>query len=596
MDESTAPSARATASTSDLASASTSAPPGRALGWLAFFLWLAVLPLLTLALATGEPSAAVATAALWVGTQVLGTLRRAARHRARGGNGASWSVRAAAWWVAFGVLAALVLLRWPGPAAEALERGRAALAPWTSAVPPWSPADLPLARWLTAVLALGGAGAAGLFAAYLGSDSQAPATVRRGASAWLRCIAWTCLLAALAPALALRAPVAAELLLAALQAALAAAAIELLGRAVLAGWRRAYDRVPHPGAAVLASAWLPALLGSRAHPLRSLFAGLADGFGVDLRGTYALEVMRRALLPIALALGLVGLAASALLTVPTGQVAVVERFGARRSAPLGPGLHLVWPWPCSRVTLVPTSRVSSLDIGFRGARRAADLLWTVQHADVEHTLLLGDGLELLAISATLEYRVRDPLAYTTSTQNPEQALVALAERELLRATVGRALDDVLSENLTQFGAEVRVAIQDAAERAGLGLEVLGLVLLGLHPPLAVAEDYQQGLAAQVDQDRQRAVAEGYAESQRLAAEGRAESTVAAAQSFAAERLARARGEAAAFESRRAAAALAPELYRSTAYLRALERALDGHPYHLIDARIEADGGAIWLLE
>jgi regulator of protease activity HflC (stomatin/prohibitin superfamily) len=384
---------------------------------------------------------------------------------------------------------------------------------------------------------------------------------------------------------------------AALLAALVAlVAIEVLARAAVASWRRFYDRVPHPGARLAADALVPRLFASRANPVASLFAVLADAFGVDLRGTYALTVARRALGPVLLGLALVAWSATALVTVPFDRVGVAERFGVRSATPLAPGPHLLPPWPFGRVELVATETVRSVDLGYRGARAEADRLWTVAHADEEYTLLLGDGLELVLINARLEYRVSDPVAFVYGVQNPRATLAALAERELTRATVDRRLEDVLSENIDRFGAEVAAAVQAAADACGLGVELLGLVVQGLHPPLAVAEDYQAVVAAQVEQDRQAAQAEGYAERERLAAEGRVASTVSAARADAAGRLARARGEAAAFGALRAASAAAPGLFRMTAYLAALERALDGRPYHVVDRRIEADGGAIWLLE
>ena len=66
-------------------------------------------------------------------------------------------------------------------------------------------------------------------------------------------------------------------------------------------------------------------------------------------------------------------------------------------------------------------------------------------------------------------------------------MTALAERELTRATVDRRLEDVLSENVERFGSDVAENVQSAADRRGLGIEVLGLVVSGLHPPLAVEQ-------------------------------------------------------------------------------------------------------------
>ncbi|MEO0650315.1 MAG: protease modulator HflK, partial [Planctomycetota bacterium] len=373
-------------------------------------------------------------------------------------------------------------------------------------------------------------------------------------------------------------------------------ALELTLRMLTATWLAFYDRVPHPGSRLATDAWIPRLFASRLNPLTSLFTTLADAFGVDLRGTYALVVARRALGPIVLALAFVGWLATGAVSVPLGHVAVAERFGARLAEPLGPGLHLRLPWPLARAELVATDRVRDLALGYRGGKQDADRLWTVAHADEEYTLLLGDGTELVSLNARLEYRVTDPVAFVYSSRAPEAVLGALAERSLTRATIDRRLEDVLSENVTSFGAEVATRVQQAADSRGLGVEVLGLVVRGLHPPLAVAEDYQRVVAAQVERDRMRADAEAYADRERIAAQGVATTRVRRAQADAATRLARARGEAAAFTGLVAASRSAPALFRRTAYLRALREALEGRPFHVIDRRIEDDGGDIWLLE
>ncbi|MHC4262330.1 MAG: protease modulator HflK [Planctomycetota bacterium] len=429
----------------------------------------------------------------------------------------------------------------------------------------------------------------GLLAPYLAARDEAPL------AAWYRTGAWLLILAGL-EALAELADVSTSAFATTAEIVVGVTAVEVLTRAALASWQRFYDRVPHPGSTVAAKALTVRLLGSRRDPLTSLFGVLSDGFGVDLRGTYALVVVRRALGPVLLGLAVLGWLSTSLVSVPFDSVGVAERFGVRSPEPLEAGLHLLPPRPFGRVELVPDGAVESIDVGYRGARTDADRLWTVAHADQEYTLLLGDGLELLSINARLEYRISDPIAYVDSVQNPVATLTALAERELTRATVDRRLEDVLSENVERFGSDVAENVQSAADRRGLGIEVLGLVVSGLHPPLAVAEDYQIVVAAQVERDRLLAAAEGHAERERIKATGDATVTVESARAEAHERLARARGDATAFASLAEAYAAAPDLYRTTAYLRTLERTLEGVSFHLIDARIEADGGAIWLLE
>ena len=63
-----------------------------------------------------------------------------------------------------------------------------------------------------------------------------------------------------------------------------------------------------------------------------------------------------------------------------------------------------------------------------------------------------------------------------------------------------------------------------------------------------------------------------------------------------ERLSLARGEAIAFETLEAQYNANPELFRFRRRVEILESSLSGKPHHIIDSRIERDGGALWFLQ
>ncbi|MEM9381128.1 MAG: protease modulator HflK [Planctomycetota bacterium] len=469
----------------------------------------------------------------------------------------------------------------------------------------------PLAPW--ARLGESGEGAAGstvhasvlvavallsaLVAQYYGAVSRELAPEARGVACWFRAATW--IAAAGAAGLFLRASGRAGIdahVGHVLLAAVVLLGVELTVRALWASWRHTYTEERHPGGGVGTDVFSLRLLCSRFNPSASLFGVLADAFGIDLRGAWALTFMRRSLAPILAGLLVLGWLSTSFVMVHASDLGLVERFGRLDREPLRPGLHVVLPWPMHRVTRVPVQRVQTIPIGFVGAREDASMLWTVAHADEEYKLLLGDGRDLVTVNASLHYRIRDPFAYAYSVQNADEALAILADRVLMQRTVGRSLDEVLSENLAAFGAELEGAIQAESDARALGFEIVDLTLTGLHPPVNVAADYQAVVAAGIDQITSVLEAQAYRETEGHRAGGEVARLRSGAEAHAVTRLATARGEAAAFQALRVAHAVSPQAFGLVRYLQVIEKQLAGKRFHVIDHTIEEAGGAIWLVD
>ena len=194
---------------------------------------------------------------------------------------------------------------------------------------------------------------------------------------------------------------------------------------------------------------------ARWNPLASLGDALQESLGVDLRTTWAIQFLRAAVEPMVVAVVLFGWLCTGLVRVGPEEVGIHERLGRPLSrTPLGPGLHVVEPWPVGQLRRVSTKRVSTMPIGAEEHGEEGeeeehdgpeDTLWARMHAEEEYTLLLGDGRDLVTLDGLLHYRV-SPTRTPTSTGRriPEEGLRAAAYEALTRRTVGRSLDAVLS--------------------------------------------------------------------------------------------------------------------------------------------------------
>ena len=261
-----------------------------------------------------------------------------------------------------------------------------------------------------------------------------------------------------------------------------------------------------------------------------------------------------------------------------------------------PGLVVGLPWPFDRVRRVEMSSGFAACPWGTEPKAGADALWTQYHAAEEYNLLLGNGRDLVTVNAEVLYRINDVHSWLYRCQNPEQALQTLSYRALMDATVDKTLDEVLSRDIASFSARMHQRIQDEADQEELGVEVVAFNLRGLHPPVAVAEQYQAVVAAQLDRTTSIMGAELYRQVALPMAQAVALSKEHEASAARASRLAKANGEATAFNTLVAQYRVSPRLYRFRKRLETLETVLENESYYLLDARIEQDGGAVWILK
>ncbi|MFC1474731.1 protease modulator HflK [bacterium] len=337
------------------------------------------------------------------------------------------------------------------------------------------------------------------------------------------------------------------------------------------------------------------ILVSKANPVSSFFESLEEYFGINLKSTWALDFAKRSLLPIAVLLALVGWLCTSLVMISLTEQGIHERFGKPVSRePLEPGLHLIYPRPIDRIVRVPVHRTNVMGIGYEEAVVGASMLWTKAHAAEEYSLLIGDGRDLVSVNAELIWRVGDIYEYLYGSQNPEETLKVLAYRVLLKETVDKNLDGVLSENVETFCDRVRDAIQKEAEGHHLGIEVTAFYLKGLHPPIDVAPDYQAVISAQVDKVTRIINANVYREQTLPMTRAEALWAVNGALAQKNTRLMEAKGEAIKFTTLEKQYSVSPELFRMRRRMETLEKTLKMKPLYIIDDRIEGVGGSLWI--
>jgi regulator of protease activity HflC (stomatin/prohibitin superfamily) len=341
------------------------------------------------------------------------------------------------------------------------------------------------------------------------------------------------------------------------------------------------------------------VLGSRTNIFGSILDSAERQLGIDLRSTWALVVLRRSLEPLLLSLLLIGWLSTAVTVVGIEEQGLIERLGVPVGGdPLLAGLHVHWPWPVDKVFRIPVRRVQVLEVGHEGeeAPGPENVLWAVEHAPNEFTLLLGNGRDLITVDAGVQFRIVDARAFRYHCQNPAQALSAIAYRAVMRNTVNLTLSDALSQNVAGLTVRMRDMIQRDADALGLGVAVLGFTVGGMHPPVAVAKDYQGVVSAELRKVTAVVSAQVYRVRVLPLSESAALVGSNTARAEGAEALATAAGEAWSFRTLEAQYRAAPNEYFFRRRLETLEKSLANRGFTLVDARFERDGGELWVTQ
>ena len=251
------------------------------------------------------------------------------------------------------------------------------------------------------------------------------------------------------------------------------------------------------------------------------FAGAIDyQFGFKVSQTWFYKLLEEAVLPLALFAIATLYALSCMVVVGPGEQAIIERLGAFHRV-AEPGLTVKLPWPFGVARTYPTKEIQVLNIGFEedpDKTEREPLLWGESHYKVEDKLLVAarrvesaqeDGpppVSLVIAAVPIQYRIKDLEKYVYNHFDSEKVLYTVCYRELVRYLVsakvetddddaGGARQSILGAGRAKAAEHLTVGMQNAADTAGVGVEIVHVGLQGIHPPVEVTEAYQEVIAA-----------------------------------------------------------------------------------------------------
>ncbi len=312
---------------------------------------------------------------------------------------------------------------------------------------------------------------------------------------------------------------------------------------------------------------------------------------------------------------------SGVFTVAPGEIGIRTRFGRIVDGHLEPGLHLRLPRPIEDHLVVQTDRVRRIEVGFRGAGRresaergfgrqeltlagpgfpvppsgAASFWFHKEKVSDESFLLTGDA-NIIDIAFTVQYQVKDPLAFVYNVADGD-ALVRSVTIGALRARIATmTIDAIYTTERDEVARRVVRDVQLTLDAYGTGIRMVAVSLLSVHAPEEVHAAFRDVASAQEDKILIAARATSFAQEAVNLAEGDAAAMIETARAFKDQKIMEAEGDALAFTLREKEYHRAPDLTRFRLHIEALEEILPATQKILRPGAGDVKDFDLWLLQ
>ena len=223
------------------------------------------------------------------------------------------------------------------------------------------------------------------------------------------------------------------------------------------------------------------------------------------------------------------------------EVGVVQTFG-KYSRAAQSGLNYHFPFPIEKVSTPKVTEVKRIEIGFRTVGKNQ-----YQTIARESLMLTGDE-NIVDAEMIVQYKIKDPVAYTFNFIEPELT-VRQASEASLRTVVGRHnIDEALTSGKFMIQEEAKELIQNILDKYDTGILVVAVQLQDVSPPEQVIAAFKDVASAKEDKNRMVNQAEGYRNDIIPKARGEAQAEIREAEGYKEARIARAEGDVSKFNS------------------------------------------------
>ncbi|OGT33867.1 MAG: HflK protein [Gammaproteobacteria bacterium RBG_16_51_14] len=263
---------------------------------------------------------------------------------------------------------------------------------------------------------------------------------------------------------------------------------------------------------------------------------------------------------------------SAMYTVPSDSVGVVQRFG-KYLKEVQPGLHFKLPMGIDVATIVPVKRQLKQEFGFATAG-ATNEYQHPRDADKERRMVTGD-LNAALIEWVVQYRIADPLNFLFKIRDPQETLRDVSE-SVMRDVIGdRTVDEVITIGRQEIEVDALAEMQKLSTKYELGISIDQVQLKNINPPEPVQESFNE--VNQAQQEKEKLINEARQAYNKVIplAEGEKDQRIREAEGYKLKRINEAEGDVARFNSILAEYLKAPEVTLRRIYIETMQEVLPG---------------------
>lgn len=295
---------------------------------------------------------------------------------------------------------------------------------------------------------------------------------------------------------------------------------------------------PRKAGEIQSPAFESRLLGFVAAPDRiakSVSDAINYQLGFDVSGSWFYRLLSTWVVPIVFGGLMVFWLLTMLVVIRPHQRALVLHWGSVNRE-LSSGIHVKYPWPIEvlqipeyivkdeqgrPVTLARTTTgIRTIDLGTPSSAATGPILWTNDHAREEVYQIVQPSrdegvkqlagvkdLALVALEIPISYIVTDVKLYEElgPPEMRDDMLRGVARREVVREMSHVTVDEVLGAGRLPLADRLQAAIQAAFDKMnhgadgkarGAGIQIVSFGIAGVHPPTAVAPNFEAVVQAQ----------------------------------------------------------------------------------------------------
>ncbi|WP_196140927.1 FtsH protease activity modulator HflK [Aliikangiella sp. G2MR2-5] len=263
---------------------------------------------------------------------------------------------------------------------------------------------------------------------------------------------------------------------------------------------------------------------------------------------------------------------TALYTVPSDSVAVVQRFG-KYVDNVSPGLHFKLPLGIDSATIVPIKRQLKQEFGFStpGATDPYQTSRVYDHSR-ETQMVTGD-LNAALVEWVVQYRISDPAKFLFEVREPSDTLRYVSE-SVMREVVGdRTVDEVITVGRQDIESEALVKMQELSTKYAMGISIDQVQLKNINPPKPVQESFNE--VNQAQQEKEKLINEARRDYNKVIplALGEKDQRIREADGYRLKRINEAEGDAARFNALYVEYIKAPEVTKRRIYIETMQQVL-----------------------